>query len=411
LWSGFLIYISISGTILKHAAPSSSKLDLSNFHLRHDSNNHPNIVVETHQEIKSDADQLHVVFSTDCEEFQDWQTLLLFHSAEQVKQSGPLTRIASGCSESKKIALTELYKKLHPQYHVHFTPDFKTDAKTNNRYDFYNKPYGVKHWLEYANPPIKEGQVIAVVDPDFIFLRPLTTKMGNQTNNIVTGRVKTNDIFDYVGRGKAVGQHYGLGAPWVNDQHKKFNRTTICGLASPCLKVPGEMEGGQYYSVGPPYILERNDFIRLTDTWTKFVPRVYEQYPFLLAEMYAYSMAAAHEELPHLRMDHFMVSNVDAGGEGWPWVDALGDDVCQPPVDGIYYPTKPLPTFFHYCQSYSAGVLSFWKRSISKSIFSCEEPLFTEPSNDLGIEKFMIDNDKVMLIIIACHIISKSILL
>ena len=30
--------------------------------------------------------------------------------------------------------------------------------------------------------------------------------------------------------------------------------------------------------------------------------RVYEGYPYLLAEMYAYSMAAAHERLPHLQV-------------------------------------------------------------------------------------------------------------
>ena len=37
--------------------------------------------------------------------------------------------------------------------------------------------------------------------------------------------------------------------------------------------------------------------------------RVYNNgYPFLLAEMYAYSMAAAHENLPHLQTEHHMVS-------------------------------------------------------------------------------------------------------
>ncbi len=40
-------------------------------------------------------------------------------------------------------------------------------------------------------------------------------------------------------------------------------------------------------------------------------PRVYEGYPYLLAEMYAYSMAAAHEKLPHLQLWNYMVSNVD----------------------------------------------------------------------------------------------------
>lgn len=75
---------------------------------------------------------MHVIFSTDCSSYQDWQTIVLFHSAMAVGQKGPVTRIASGCDELKKVALTTLYKKLFPLYHVHFTPDFSRDEKTNS---------------------------------------------------------------------------------------------------------------------------------------------------------------------------------------------------------------------------------------------------------------------------------------
>ena len=64
-------------------------------------------------------------------------------SAIQVKQKGQITRIASGCAPEKKLELQNLYKKLFPKYHVHFTPDFKKDGKTKQSYDFYNKPYGM----------------------------------------------------------------------------------------------------------------------------------------------------------------------------------------------------------------------------------------------------------------------------
>lgn len=83
----------------------------------------------------SSADEdsdMHVIFSTDCSGYQDWQTIVLFHSAMAVGQKGPVTRIASGCDELKKVALTTLYKKLFPLYHVHFTPDFSRDEKTNS---------------------------------------------------------------------------------------------------------------------------------------------------------------------------------------------------------------------------------------------------------------------------------------
>jgi peptidyl serine alpha-galactosyltransferase len=346
------------------------------------------------QSWSNDPDAVHIVFSTDCTPYQDWQTLVMFHSAKVVKQKGPLTRIASGCSDEKKETLKQLYKTLWPNYHVHFTPDFKRDGKTKKKYDFYNKPYGMKHWLENADPPIESGHVIALLDPDMILVRPITTKMAGQQNNIVSKPVVESEIFDRVKKGYAAGQTYGLGAPWVNDNHKKFNRGRICGEGSPCLEIPNEKEGWKYFSVGPPYILERDDMLRLSNTWTTFVPRVYEGYPYLLAEMYAYSMAAAHEKLPHLRMDHFMVSNTNAGGEGWPWVDVL-DDACMPPDEnGIYYPGQPLPTVVHFCQNYRVGDLQFAKRKMSKTAFSCDHPMLVEPPKDLGHVRYRYKDQK-----------------
>lgn len=50
----------------------------------------------------SDGTTLYTVFSTDCGSFQHWQSYLLFFSAARVKQSGFITRIASGCTEQQK---------------------------------------------------------------------------------------------------------------------------------------------------------------------------------------------------------------------------------------------------------------------------------------------------------------------
>ncbi len=99
--------------------------------------------------------------------------------------------------------------------------------------------------------------------------------------------------------------------------------------------------------------------------------------------MYAYSMAAAHEKLPHLQLDNYMVSNVESGGEGWDWVDAL-DSVCIPPNEkGIYYPNDPMPTVIHFCQTYRGGDLMYTKRRVPKDIFKCDSPLLVEPTADL----------------------------
>lgn len=88
------------------------------------------------------VDPLYVIFSTDCAEFQDWQTLLLFHSAYVVRQRGHMVRIATGCDEEKKRRLRSLYSRLYAglidgddemtrkkgriqTFAVHFTPVFE----------------------------------------------------------------------------------------------------------------------------------------------------------------------------------------------------------------------------------------------------------------------------------------------
>ena len=331
---------------------------------------------------------IHIIFSTDCQEYQDWQSLLLFHSAYVVGQRGRITRIASGCEPEKAALLSALYKRLYPRYDVHFTPDFSKDAKTNARYKFYNKPRGLKHWLEFANPPVGDNAIVALLDPDMIFLRALTTDLINDPNLLYDTRYYKKHNYEFpkkVEEGSPAAQLYGLGAPWTNENHRHFNKTILCGTGSPCLSVESNF-GEHHYSVGPPYFVHKKDMIRLANTWTNLVPKVYEKYPFLLAEMYAYSMAAAHEVLPHTSVHHYMVSNTQAGGEGWDHVDAL-ENICvrRDPVSNLFYPNSKLPILLHYCQSYGASsVGTFSKHNVHENTyFNCSSTFtpFTLPSD------------------------------
>ena len=113
------------------------------------------------------------------------------------------------------------------------------------------------------------------------------------------------------------------------------------------------------------------------------MPKIFEEYPNLLAEMYAYCMAAAHLGLKHARIDNHMVSNVGAGGEGWPWVDKM-DDACAD-VDAY---GGDLPTVVHYCQNYRQADWMFAKRRMPRGsvgwpvpdgILACETPLLAVP--------------------------------
>lgn len=201
-------------------------------------------IVPVKPPVKLGSEEIHIVFSTDCSFFQDWQTLLVFHSAGVVGQKGPITRIASGCKEDKQQELKQLYQRLYPKYHVHFTPDFKMDEKTKKKYDFYNKPFGVEHWLDNAVPKIEDGVVVALIDPDFIFLRPLTVDVLSGKNSIPFSGNREQQIENEafmkaagnVRKGHPAAQRYGLGAPWATHS-KNFNRTEVCGKGSPCLNV------------------------------------------------------------------------------------------------------------------------------------------------------------------------------
>lgn len=92
-------------------------------------------------------------------------------------------------------------------------------------------------------------------------------------------------------KGQPIASYYGLGAPWATKNSKRhWNRTNICGIGSPCLDID-HYYGEYHYSVGPPYILHKDDIHRVSKTWVKFVPKVYEglsssfppnPYPFFL---------------------------------------------------------------------------------------------------------------------------------
>lgn len=224
--------------------------------------------------------------------------------------------------------------------------------------------------------------VVALLDPDMLFLRPLDKKFNPQESIIFDGIPKSERNNLEVSTGHPISQAYGLGAPWATDKfHRHFNRTGICPQGSPCLTIE-QGYAASHLSVGPPYLATVADMKTIAKSWVYFVPRVFVQYPYLLAEMYAYSIAAAHEELPSLTMNHMMISDVTAYSEGWPFIDDLSE-FCENPVNGVFYPDKPFPVVFHYCQAYSIGDFFFSKRRVKNGIFSCSNPLFKLPDDQI----------------------------
>ncbi len=53
-------------------------------------------------------------------------------------------------------------------------------------------------------------------------------------------------------------------------------------------------DASEYYPVGPPYLMHTRDWARVLDLWVALSPKVYRGHPSILAEMYGFSIAAAH---------------------------------------------------------------------------------------------------------------------
>lgn len=407
---------------------------------------------------------VHIVYSTDCSGYQHWQSIVAYYSIKRAGHLGPVTRVASGCKPSDQERILSEIKKIDPtqsRFRVHFTPSFAIGGN----YKYSNKPGGLHHWI--TNTKIKE-EVIALIDPDMMLLRPITPELGeglaavpvsndrssgglveyideHGTINVLREK-KLPDLPPRVEKGVAAGQHFGIGTVWVlsgtkgakknfkvshqlqrlpkvlqalifvinsnNIVVKTFNLTAVCGKDSPCLNTPHDgayttrEQAESYYSVGPVYLCYISDWKAILPRWNDFTPLVHAQYPKLLAEMYAFTMAAADRQLKFAQSSSFMVSDAKTMSptESWLWIDEYGKsgtNHLQGVCGGAYFnslPTEtlgrirnygygkydesiaaiqgPLPVTLHYCQRYLFANHTFAKRKIDHDFFRCDgEPL------------------------------------
>jgi len=323
-----------------------------------------------------------IIFSTDCSDFQHWQSYLLFYSAHKQNQKGYVTRIASGCKESEQTKEqawhTEHIQSLNPKFLIHFTPKFSSTDQGKD-YKFFNKPFGLRHWMEHGvgmgvedGRLLNEEDVVMLLDPDMFLLRPLTHDFRESKELTLKRTIHPVEEEEgwVVKHGQPFAQLYGYGSQWQS----KIDLAVVTGDPDTnAAKVNGN-DARWYYPMGPPYIATARDMYNIAIKWTEFAPGVHKQYPYLLAEMFAYSIAAAHLNLPHQPIESLMLSSTPIGIEGWDWIDKIPiDDICS------YPPTTNLPFVFHYCQRYIIKDYLFAKRKPQLyHFFTCDSPLFRE---------------------------------
>ncbi|CAO2818060.1 unnamed protein product [Amaranthus hypochondriacus] len=110
--------------------------------------------------------RMHTLFSTECNNYFDWQTVGIMHSYRKSGHPGPITRLLS-CTDEEK----EHYKGFHlaPTMEV---PSMSKHPKTGDWYPAINKPAGVLHWLEHSEDA-KNVDWVLVLDADMIIRGPI----------------------------------------------------------------------------------------------------------------------------------------------------------------------------------------------------------------------------------------------
>ena len=180
---------------------------------------------------KKDDNEVHLVFTTDCSGYQHWQSIALWYAAQSAGQSGPITRVATGCSDDERRQIAAEWRAIDRtgRFRVHFAPHFELHPRSGGKYPYSNKPGGLRHWLANAEPPITQ-EYVALIDPDMLLLRPITPALSEGLEpGSRDGKSGLQELVDFdgigrllyttrrevpvsrVAKGSAAGQHFGIG--------------------------------------------------------------------------------------------------------------------------------------------------------------------------------------------------------
>merc|ERR1712228_688331 len=187
-----------------------------------------------------------------------------------------------------------------------------------------------------------------LIDPDMIILRPFLFHIESKAKEFAKWQhEQTKDNFNnkprdmFVREGHPLSQKYGIGAKWM-----RWNG--FCDDRASCH--PSDGDAWKYYSVGPPYIMHKNDWRKICPKWVEYSPLALTLEPSILAEMYSYVIACAYFDLKHQYL-FSMVSDPEASPNmenvenlNWKFLDDGGA-------------TENYHEFhiIHYCQGFWLG--------------------------------------------------------
>jgi len=242
---------------------------------------------------------IHVVISSGCSVQQYWQSETLMWSWKNLKHPGKITRIVSGC---KNYEAEVLFTQTSVQEaNFFFTKDF-TKMVGGKPCWFFNKPNGMQEFIKESGV---EESVIVLLDPDMTLVKPFD-------NHLPTSNLPVTE-------GHPVMASYGL-------DHTIFDWHICSG--NDCDVEMSQDEHLALYMGGPPYIMHRNDWMRMVDNWVDLSEKAFAKgagggasttFVHTNAEMYGFILSCAQLGLRFNIDSGIMVSNPTIGSAREQW--------------------------------------------------------------------------------------------
>uniref|UniRef100_A0A2P2J9W0 Hydroxyproline O-arabinosyltransferase-like domain-containing protein n=2 Tax=Rhizophora mucronata TaxID=61149 RepID=A0A2P2J9W0_RHIMU len=222
--------------------------------------------------------RIHTLFSVECQNYFDWQTVGLVHSFKKARQPGPITRLLS-CTEVEK----KNYRGMHlaPTFQV---PSMSRHPRTGDWYPAINKPAAVVHWLKHSKDADNVDWVV-ILDADMVIRGPiLPWELGAE-------------------KGRPVAAYYGYLIGCDNILAKLHTKHPEL-----CDKVGGllAMHIDDLRALAPVWLSKTEEVREDRAHWaTNITGDIYGQ--GWISEMYGYSFGAAEVGLQHKINDDLMI--------------------------------------------------------------------------------------------------------
>lgn len=286
--------------------------------------------------------RIQTLFSVECQNYFDWQTVGLMQSFKKARQPGPITRLLSCTDEEKK---NYRGMNLAPTLEV---PSMSRHPRTGDWYPAINKPAGVVHWLKHSKDAENVDWVV-ILDADMIIRGPIIPwELGAE-------------------KGRPVSALYGylIGCDNILAQlHTKHPEL--------CDKVGGliAMHIDDLRALAPLWLSKTEEVREDRAHWgTNITGDIYGT--GWISEMYGYSFGAAEVGLRHKINDNLMI---------YPG----------------YTPRRGIePILLHYGLPFSVGNWSFSKLAHHEDdiVYDCGR-LFPEPPYPKEVRSMESDPDK-----------------